>query len=243
MLQRYASSSSRHTVLPFSFSSGANLCWLIEMGYQLNTKATGGLTTAALRNTLPSDAVWTRVGANADLSVCAQSSVHDCPYPVRLALERFKLRETYQYATLLQYHDDGRDPSLPHWFASYNGRQIMEAGNKESKSGVFQVQHLMSRSPAGIRIQVLFASLAANAVHWAVPWLRSCATRPTPKLLHSFDSPKHMVRVGANSAALVQQTPTGTSLQFAPSSAMPGAILVLKGVPAFQLPLSPPAGV
>ena len=221
------------------FSSGTNLCWLIEMGYQLNTKATGGLTTAALRKTLPTDAVWTRVGDNADMLVCAQSHVHDCPYPVRLALERFKLRDTYKYATLLQYHDDGRDPNLPHWFASYNARQIMEAGNKQSKSGVFHVQHLMSRSPAGIRIQVLFASLAANVVHWSVPWLRSCATRPTPKLLRIFDRPKHMVRVGANSAALVQQTANGTSLLFAPTSAVPGAILVLKGVPAFQLPLDP----
>jgi hypothetical protein len=221
------------------FSSGANLSWLIEMGYQVNTKAIGGLTTAALCKTLPSDAVWTRVGANADMLVCAQSHVHDCPYPVRLALERFKLHDTYQYATLLQFQEDGRDPTLPHWFASYNGRQMMEAGNKESKSGVFHVQHLMSRSPAGIRLQVLFASLAANAVHWSVPWLRSCATRPTPKLLRTFERPKHLVRVGANSAALVQQTASGTSLLFAPTSAVPGAILVLKGVPAFQLPLDP----
>ena len=225
------------------FGSGANLSWLIEMGYQLNTKAAGGLTTAALRKNLPSAAVWTRVGANADMLLCAQSHVHDCPYPVRLALERFKRRDTYQYATLLQYHDDGREPNLPHWFASYNARQIMEAGNKESKSGVFHVQHLMSRSPAGIRIQVLFASLAANTVHWSVPWLRSCATRPTPKLLRTFDRPKHLVRVGANSAALVQQTASGTSLLFAPTSAVPGAILVLKGVPAFQLPLDPSFGV
>jgi hypothetical protein len=221
------------------FSSGANLSWLIEMGYQVNTKATGGLTTAALRKNLPSAAVWTRVGDNADMVVCVQSQVHDCPYPLRLALERFKLRDSYQYATLLQFHDAGRDSSLPHWFASYNARQIMEAGNKESKSGVFHVQHLMSRAPAGIRIQVLFASLAANVVHWCVPWLRGCATRPTPKLLRTFDRPKHLVRVGANSAALVQQTATGTSLLFAPTSAVPGAILVLKGVPAFQLPLDP----
>jgi hypothetical protein len=221
------------------FSSGANLCWLIEMGYQVNSKATGGLTTTALRKTLPHDAVWTRVGDNAEMLVCAQTHVHDCPYPLRLALERFKVRDTYQYATLLRFQTDGHQPALPDWFAAYNARQTMEAGNKESKSGVFHVQHLMSRSPAGIRLQVLFASLAANVAHWSVPWLRSCATRPTPKLLRTFDRPKHMVRVGANSAALVQQTASGTSLQFAPTSAVPGAILVLRGVPAFQLPLDP----
>ncbi len=46
-----------------------------------------------------------------------------------------------------------------------------------------------------------------------------------------------MVRVAANTSALVQQTHQGTALQFASSSALPGVILFLKGVPAFQLPL------
>lgn len=220
------------------FSSGANLTWLIEMGYQVNTKATSGLTTAALRKTLSTDARWTRVGENAEMLRCQHSALRDCPYPLQLALERFKVRDRYQYATLVQFRDDGREPSLPEWFASYNGRQLIEAGNKESKSGVFHVQHLMSRSPAGIRLQVLFAALAANVVHWSRPWLQACAAQPTPKLLQTFNSPKHMVRVAANSPALVQQTVTGTALQFAPNSALPGAILILKGVPAFQLPLA-----
>src|SRR6266498_594621 len=79
------------------FSSGANLTWLIEMGYQVNTKATGGLTTAALRKTVPADALWSRVGDNAEMLVCQQTSVHACPYPLRLALERFKVRDAFQY--------------------------------------------------------------------------------------------------------------------------------------------------
>ena len=39
------------------FSSGENLSRLFEIGYQVNTKASGGSTTVALRETLPSDAV------------------------------------------------------------------------------------------------------------------------------------------------------------------------------------------
>lgn len=219
------------------FSSGANLTWLIEMGYQVNTKAMGGLTTAALRQTVGADAVWTRVGDNAEMLPCPRSCLRHCAYPLRLALERFKVRDTYQYATLVQFRDAGCAPSLPDWFVSYNGRQLIEAGNKESKSSVFHVQHLMSRAPAGIRLQVLFATLAANIVHWSMPWLRACAAPLTPKLSRTLNSPKHMVRVAANSAALVQQTPSGTSLRFAPTSALPGTILLLKGIPAFQLPL------
>jgi hypothetical protein len=219
------------------FSSGANLTWLIEMGYQVNTKAMGGLTTATLRKTVATDAVWTRVGDNAEMLPAARSTLHTCAYPLRLALERFKVRDIYQYATLVQFRDDAAAPSLPEWFRSYNARQVIEAGNKESKSGVFHVQHLMSRAPAGIRLQVLFTTFAANLVHWSMPWLRSCAAPLTPKLSRTFNSPKHMVRVAANSAAWVQQTPGGTSLRFAPTSALPGTILVLKGIPAFQLPL------
>jgi len=65
---------------------------------------------------------------------------------------------------LIHYREDGIFPTLPAWFQHYNERQTIEAGNKEMK-GTFFVQHLMSRSPAGIRLQVLFTGLAANAVH------------------------------------------------------------------------------
>ena len=95
----------------------------------------------------------------------------------------------------------------------------------------------MTRSPAGIQLQVLFAGVAANAVRWAMPWLRACASQSTPKFEHTLHSPKHLVRVAANSTALVQQTAMGTALRFAPTSALPGVTLFLKGVPAFQLPL------
>ncbi len=225
------------------FSSGANLTWLIEMGYQVNTKATGGLTTAALRRTVPAEAVWTRVGDNAEMLLCERSALHGCAYPLCLALERFKVRDSFQYATLVQFRDEPTVPKLPEWFGSYNRRQLIEAGNKESKSGVFHVQHLMSRAPAGIRLQMLFATVAANIVHWSRPWLRECAAPLTPKLSRTLNSPKQMVRMAANSTALVQQTLSGTSLQFAPNSALPGAILVLKGPPAFQLPLELSFGV
>jgi hypothetical protein len=219
------------------FSGEENLTWLIEMGYQVNTKAPSDKTTNALRKTISAQTRWTRVGANAEMTEPVEYRLHDCPYPLRAALQRFQVGDAYQYATLLQFRDDGPPPPLADWFHSYNGRQTIEAGNKELKSGVFHVQHLMTRSPAGIQLQVLFAGVAANAVRWAMPWLRACASAVTPRLAQTLQSPKHMVRVAANSAALVQQTTVGTALQFAPSSALPGVTLFLKGVPAFQLPL------
>lgn len=101
--------------------------------------------------------------------------------------------------------------------------------------GTFYVQHLMSHSLSGIRLQVLFTGLAANVVRWCLPWLKNCAAKPTPKLTRTLNSPKSLVHVAANSAALVQQTSFGTALQFAPNSSLPGVIMYLKGVPAFQL--------
>ncbi|CAG0930636.1 hypothetical protein TFLX_01861 [Thermoflexales bacterium] len=95
----------------------------------------------------------------------------------------------------------------------------------------------MSRSLAGIQLQVLFTGVAANAVRWCTPWLQSCAPTASPKFQQPLGSPKHLVHMAANTDALVQQTPHGTALQFAPHSPLVGLILFLKGVPAFQLPL------
>jgi|CXWL01.1.fsa_nt_gi hypothetical protein len=215
------------------FATGANLTWLLEMGYCPNTKAPNGQTAPALRARLPPHRRWLKVGDNAEMIGWGEYYLHGCPYPLTAALERFKVGREYKYAVLLHYRDDGLCPTLPVWFQHYNQRQTIEAGNKEMK-GTFFVQHLMSRSPAGIRLQVLFTGLAANVVRWCVPWLKNCAAETTPKLSRTLNSPKHLVRVAANSAALVQQTTYGTALQFVPESSLPGVTLFLKGVPAFQ---------
>ena len=162
--------------------------------------------------------------------------LHGCPFPLTVALERFKVGHEFKYATLIHYRDDGVCPTLPAWFQHYNGRQTIEAGNKEMK-GTFHVQHLMSRSLAGIQIQVLFTGLAANVVHWCTPWLKSCSTAPSDKWTRTLNSPKHLVRVAANTAALVQDTHFGLALQFAPESPFAGVTLFMRGVPAFQLAL------
>jgi len=218
------------------FVSGENLTWLLEMGYCPNTKAPNDQTTQALRKQLPAQSAWSQVGKNAEMVMCGEYYLHDCPYPLIVALERFKVGQAFRYATLLRYREDGRSPSLREWFHHYNARQIIEAGNKQMK-GTFFVQHLMSRSLPGIQIQVLFTGLAANVVHWSIPWLKDCSDPVTPKWQRTLNSPKHLVHVAANCMALVEQTSYGTALQFAPESPFSGVTLFLKGVPAFQLAL------
>ncbi len=220
------------------FGSGPNLTWLIEMGHEIDPKALNDKTTQVPRARVTDATTWQRVGDNAEMTAWTDYRLHGCPYPLQVGLERFQIGTTTKYATLVRVRAEGTLPDLATRFGEYNGRQIIEAGNKELKSRVFHVQHLMSHSLAGIQIQVLFAGLAANSVRWSMPWLRTCAAEDSPKIRQTLSSPKHRVRVAANSSAWVQQTPNGTALHFAPTSALPGMILFLKGVPALQLPLS-----
>ncbi|MBI5033331.1 MAG: hypothetical protein HZB51_22655 [Chloroflexi bacterium] len=97
----------------------------------------------------------------------------------------------------------------------------------------------MTHSLYGIQLQVLFTGFAANTVRWAMPWLNTYTKTTTPMFEQTLHNPKHLVRVVANASALVQQSDQGTALQFTPSSALPGVILFLKGVPAVQLRLGP----
>jgi hypothetical protein len=215
------------------FASGENLTWGLEMGYSLNTKAANGHTTPIVRAQLKRGAAWEKVGANAEMILVGDYHLRNCPYPLTVALERFKVGRGFKYATLVR---SGPAPQLADWFAHYNERQTIEAGNKEMKSTFF-VQHLMSRSSAGIQLQVLFTGLAANTMRWCRPWLTDCATAPTPAVTRALNSPKALVRVAANSAAWVQSTPAGTTVLFGPRTALPGAAFVLRGTPAVQLPL------
>jgi methylphosphotriester-DNA--protein-cysteine methyltransferase len=219
------------------FASGENLTWLLEMGYCPNTKAPNGQTATALCAHLPKARHWVKVGENAEMLGWGEYRLHGCAYPLTAAIERFKVGRRFKYAVLLHMCEENAPfPTLPVWFHHYNERQTIEAGNKEMK-GTFHVQHLLSRSLAGIQLQVLFTGLAANVVRWCVPWLKQCAHPGTPKLTRTLNSPRQLVRIAANSTALVQQSSWGTSLQFAPTSSLPGVILFLKGVPAFQLSL------
>jgi len=118
----------------------------------------------------------------------------------------------------------------------YGSRRITEAANKEIK-GPFFVQHLMSRSPAGLQLQVVLTGLAANALRWCRPWLHDCAAAPTSQVTRLLTSPKALIRIAANSSALVHRHVHATSIVFGPHSALPGAAFTFHKLPAVQLPL------
>jgi len=218
------------------FCSGENLTWQIKMGYQVETKSPSGKITVALQKRCTPQTPWTRVGQNAEMIAWADYHMKECAYPLRVGLERFTLGQQLKHSVLIMYRDTPQLPSLLQWFKHYNGRQIIEAGNKQMKT-VHHVQHLMSHAKYGIQIQVLLTGLACNQTQFIHPWLRSTSEKLTPQIYADLGSPKTMVRIMANSAASVQRTAKSTVLVFAQASAMPDFKLCLHGLPLHQLNL------
>jgi hypothetical protein len=219
------------------FGSGENLALLMEMGYEIYSKALSHQVTRAMRRRLTAQNRWTGVGGNAEMVAWEDLQLEFCPYPLDVGLERFYTGHKERYAVLLHYGEEKATEDLPAWFAFYNGRQTIEAGVKEGKH-VFQMHHLKVRSSAGLAIQEEFAVLAANLVRWAAVWLHEqCPKAQTP-----FDraqvSVKRLVRVAANTSAWVFWQPEGhLLLRFDELSPFTGVELMIGQGGAFQLPL------
>lgn len=225
--------------LDAGFSSGANLAWLIEMGYEVYTKAHNAQVTAGLMATKPAEAPWERVGKNAELWVQTGLLVTNCPYPLDGAVERFHTGDGIRHGTLLHYGEDavGRDPAG--WFHRYNERQTIEAAIKENK-GVFQMRQLKLRSPAGLALAEAFALFAANLVRWAAVWLsESNEAAPAPFAPNGESiKVKQLVRTGANTSAWVIAQPLqGVVVAFTERSPFGGVQLAIGCDVAFQPPL------
>jgi hypothetical protein len=219
------------------FGTGENVAWLIEMGYDVYSKAYSNQVTRALRRRVTADTAWTRVGDNAEMTVWKNLKLQFCPYPLDVGLEHFYTGQTDRFATLLHYGSQNAAADLATWFDFYNGRQTIEAGIKEGK-GVFEMHHLKVRSAAGIAIQEEFAVLAANLVRWASVWLQEQPSPPKAPFDRQPVSIKQMVRIAANTSALVFRQPEGNLLlKFDELSSFAGLELWIGQGRTFQLPL------
>jgi hypothetical protein len=225
--------------LDAGFGSGPNLAWLIEMGYDVSAKAHNAQVTRGLLATQPADAVWHRVGKNAEVWVQAERFVTNCPSPLSVAVERFHTGERVRQATLLYYGDDPVTADPTGWFAEYNARQTIEAGIKENK-GVFAMHHLKFRSPGGLDLAEHCARFAANFVRWAAVWLTEQGpTAPAPVVVQGATiAVKALVRTAANTAAWIATQPSGgLVVSFTDRSPFPGLELAIGTSGGFQLPL------
>jgi len=224
--------------LDAGFGIGENIALLIEMGYEVYTKALHHALTQAVRTLLTPQAVWKTVAPQADMAVRTALRLDFCPYPLNVGVGRFHYPDQEDTYTLFLHYGQTPVTKKPaEWFTFYNRRQTIEAGIKEGKS-VFQMHHLKVRSQAGLAIQEQFAALAANLVRWAAHWLHErCPTAQFPGAQAQV-SVKHLVRVAANTSALVSwQSENSLLLRFDELSLFAGLELHLGQDIVWQLPL------
>jgi hypothetical protein len=220
------------------FCSGENLTLALELGYEIETKVGRPGVVTALQERVDAQTVWTRVGQNAEMVGWTNYYLRTCPYPVTVALERFHTPQGPKYSVLVRSQDNptGPCPDLREWFRSYNARQTIEAGNKAGKT-VFKMQHLWSHSAIGMQIQLALTLFAANFVAWSQEWV---AERVTTGQGSGQDlrRPKYLVRVAANSPAVVEQAYGQVVVRFSPLSSLAGTVIHLAGPQPVQLALA-----
>jgi hypothetical protein len=214
--------------LDAGFGTYENVALLIEMGYELYTKPHSHHVVAYLKKQVDDQTVWTRVGANAELVAWPKLGLNNCPYPLDVALERFYTGKTRKHSALFHFGTDAVTDNLSAWFQQYNGRQIIEAGIKESKQ-VFYLHHLKVRSEPAIYLQECFVVFAANFIRWASQWLAE-QTQPAENALNVRKlGIKRQVQVAAHVSAQVIRNSEGKLLKFSEHSAFAGQVLKIAG--------------
>jgi len=223
-------------LLDGGFGDGANVTYLIEMGYDLYTMAHNGKTTQALRKDVPAEANWTQVGSRTEALDMARQQLGQCPYPVRLTLLRWSNDDTCHYSTLISFNHNDLLP-LAELFPTYHQRQDVEAAIKQGKS-TFSFTKLRVRSPAGITLLGQFSLFFwPNFVRWAADWLVDQVQNGADRLQPLWSRLHTQVRVAANTPAIVLTSPKGQWLQFDADGPFAGVQLSLDGPFHFQLPL------
>lgn len=210
--------------LDAGFGTYENVALLIEYGYEVYTKPHSHHVVGFLKKLAGDQAAWTRVGANAELVAWHNLQLTKCPYPLDVALERFYTGKTLKHSALFHFGVDPETEDLPGWFKRYNGRQIIEAGIKETKQ-VFFLHHIKVRSEPAIFLQECFVLFAANFIRWATHWLAQQALPAKNVIDVRKLGTKRQVKVAAHVSAQVIQNHEGKLLKFSQHSAFAGKIL------------------
>jgi hypothetical protein len=213
--------------LDAGFGTYENVALLIEMGYEVYTKAHNHQVVAFFKGKTALETPWTRVGANAEMTAWKELAFKHCPYPLDVGLERFYTGQKLKHSALLHFGDDPVTENLPEWFKHYNGRQTIEAGIKEGKR-VFHLHRIKVRSEPAIYLQECMVTFAANFIRWATHWLSSQAAPVANNLDVSRMGIKRQVQVGARISAQVVQDSRGKLLKFSEHSVFAGKVLKLR---------------
>lgn len=209
------------------FGDAAHLAWLYEQGYDFVARPHNYRVGESLRE--EPDLRWEKVSKNGFLAESRRITLGKSPYPVRLFAARQWRGDAKpeRWSALVTNPElDPTDWPVRRVGTFYNGRQTIEAGIKESK-GVFASRHLPTRHEAGIAVYQELVLLAQNLVRWFRRLLGH----------HRLVTAgiKEIVRVGANSRAVILSQDHGALLQFADESPWRGLRLTLGPLISYQL--------
>lgn len=225
--------------LDSGFGTSENIAWLLEMGYEIYLKPYAGFLVPHLREQLSDETVWQSVGANAEMTTWPSATLPRIPYPLDVALLRYRFGDSYRYSSMIYFGEDNMVEQLDTWFNTYNARQTIEAGIKEGKN-TFQMHHLKVRSEFGLFLQEHFACYAANLIRFATEWFQTqqqpLAAQSPDQMLSLPNSIKAQVTNLAHIPATIDWRENGCLLTFAHGSVYLGKVLRSHEW-FFQLPL------
>jgi len=211
-----------------AFGSAGNVAWLYEQGYSVVARVQAHRVAMALRK--EDGLIWDKVSKNLFMAEAKRTTLGDCPYAVRLFLCRQWWGDKHpdRFSALVVTPDlTAQAWPVRRVGVFYNGRQVIEAGIKESK-GIFASRHLPTRHQAGIALYQELVLFAQNLTRW---FRRRCLGRS----ILAAASIKELVRIGANSRAYISVDRQATQLTFAADSPWGGITLSLRPHLADQL--------
>lgn len=144
----------------------AKLAWLDEQGYDFVARVHNHRVPERLR--LEEGLKWEKVSKNGFLAESRETTLGECPYPMRL----FVCKQWWGDTRPERWSSVVATPSLTakDWSTRrvgvfYNGHQTIEAGIKEGK-GIFASRHLPTRHQDGIASYEELVLFAQNLVRW-----------------------------------------------------------------------------
>ena len=213
--------------LDAGFGTWENLGLLIEMGYEVYSKAFSAQTVEVLFQQFGVSSQWEQVGERVGMHAHAQALPERFWYPVDIGLLRITSPDRLKKSILLHFGTQNVTQDLLGWLHFYNRRQTIEAGIKENKQ-VFCLHRLKVRSEPAILLQENFVLFAGNFIRWANAWLsRHGEGSAKEALALSRLGLKRLVRDGAHTSALVNWYSDGCLLRFSELSFLAGKRLWL----------------
>jgi hypothetical protein len=210
------------------FGDAAHLTWLYEQGYDVVARVHNHRVAASLRS--EEGLRWEKVSKNGFIAESTRTTLGNSPYPVRLfACRQWRGKEKPERWSALAVTPDLEPSAWPvrRVGVFYNARQIMEAGIKEGK-GIFASRHLPTRHQAGIALYQELVLLAQNLIRWfRRQLLRRTALART--------GVKDLIRLAANSRALVVTAGGALVLHFSAEGPWPRLTLSLRPQVRYQL--------